>query len=268
MVTTFHRTLGFETARLRDRVRNAWAGRFTAAVVVASNERRDHYLAENWVSPQKITCIPHGVDLLRFRADPTARAATRGALDVPEGTVLVGAAGHFGPVKGLDVAIQAFAHAVARQPEGTRLVVAGRGSPAEQAQLRALASKAPAGSVRFIGFQDQPERFFSGLDIFIHTPRAEAFGLVVAEAMAVGLPVVATQVGGLLDLVRPGETGLLVPADDPQQAAAALESLLRDRRERARLGARAAQFAAEEYGLELCASRHIQLYKRVVRSLA
>jgi glycosyltransferase involved in cell wall biosynthesis len=134
--------------------------------------------------------------------------------------------------------------------------------------LQTFAAKAPAGTVQFVGFQYRPEHYFAALDLFIHTPRAEAFGLVVAEAMATGLPVIATRVGGLLDLVRPGETGLLVPPDDPAQTAGALESLLSDTRERVRLGARASQVAAEEYGLELCASRHVELYKKVVRSLA
>jgi glycosyltransferase involved in cell wall biosynthesis len=241
---------------------------FTDAVVVASSERRDHYLAENWVRPQKVTCIPHGVDLRRFRGDPAARAASRGALGVPDDTVLVGAAGHFGPVKGLDVAIRAFALAGGRRPGRTQLVIAGTGSPVDRVRLQGLAAGAPAGTVKFIGFQDPSERFFAGLDLFIHTPRAEAFGLVVAEAMATGLPVIATRVGGLLDLVRPGETGILVPPDDLVQTTGALESLLSDARERVRLGARAAQVAAEEYGLELCASRHVELYKTVVRNLA
>jgi glycosyltransferase involved in cell wall biosynthesis len=130
-----------------------------------------------------------------------------------------------------------------------------------------LAAQAPEGTVQFVGFQDRPERFFAALDVFIHTPRAEAFGLVVAEAMATGLPVIATEVGGLLDLVRPGITGLLVPVENPPQIAAALDSLLTDRCERELLGAKATQVATEEYGLELYAHRHIQLYKRVIRSL-
>jgi L-malate glycosyltransferase len=265
LVTTFHRTLGFESARIRDRVRNAIAGLVTGAVIVGSTERRAHYLARNWVGRRKVIHIPFGVDLTRFRPNPETRATARANLGVSEDTILIGAVGHFGRVKGLDVAVRAFDALLRRQPaRPARLVVVGRGTPAEESCLRALARRAPNGSVSFAGFREVVEQDLAALDVFLHTPRAEAFGLVVAEAMATGLPVVAAGVGGVVDLVRPQQTGILVPPEDPDATADALAFLVADDGERTRLGREARRVATEEYGLDLYAARHVALYNDVL----
>src|SRR5262249_5495477 len=95
-------------------------------------------------------------------------------------------------------------------------------------------------------------------------PRLEAFGLVLPEAMASGLPVVATRVGGIPDIVRDGETGLLVPPDSPGQLAEALARLVRARDLRERMAERARQIVVLEYDAELCARRHCRLYEDVL----
>lgn len=269
VVTTFHRTLGFESARIRDRLRNALAGLVTDAVVVGSRERREHYLARNWIASRKVIQIPFGVDLARFRPDAQARAAIRGSLGIPDETILIGAAGHFGPVKGLDVAVRAFEALLRRRPtRSVRLLIVGTGTPDREAHLRSLADRTPPGNVLFAGFQEAAERYLAAMDVFLHTPRAEAFGLVVAEAMATGLPVVGASVGGVLDMVRPGETGVLVAPENPDAIADALALLVAGEDDRGRLGRQARNVAAKEYSLDLYADRHRRLYNEVLGGLA
>jgi glycosyltransferase involved in cell wall biosynthesis len=265
VVMTFHRSLGFESARRRDRLRNAIAGVFTSAIVVGSRERARHYLTENMVAARKVVRIPFGIDLGRFRPDEVARESVRRELGVQPGEVLFGCVGHFGPEKGLDVAIDGFARYLNRYPQvGARLAVFGQGRPEQSEAMREIAARAGAGRVIFLGFRCNIERYLCGLDAFVHTPRLEAFGLAVVEAMATGLPVVAANVGGVPDLVAHRETGLLIGNESPDEVAVALAELADDPDARRRWGASALGTATHNYSAELFAKRHAALYGDVV----
>ena len=89
LLMSFHRTRGLETARFRDRVRNALVGLRVGAVVTASKERLRHYIDNNYFDPAKVSCIPLGIDLERFRPDPVLRARTRRHIGAGEGTLVV-----------------------------------------------------------------------------------------------------------------------------------------------------------------------------------
>lgn len=265
VLMTFHRSLSFESARRRDRLRNALAGQLCGAIVVGSRERRDHYLRENWIPPRKVVRIPFGVDTLRFRHDAAARTELRRELGLAEETILCGAAGHFGPEKGVDIAIRSFARLAQRRPDlPLQLVVLGTGTEAATREMQKLVDAVPPsaqGKVRLVGFRRDMPRWFSAMDLFLHTPRQEAFGLVVAEAMAARLPVVATRVGGVPDMVRPHETGLLAQSENETEIAAAIEQLCDNSDLRSEIASRAESTAQREYPVELYAQRHLTLYE-------
>ena len=143
------------------------------------------------------------------------------------------------------------------------LVIVGEGSEERRREIEALAGACPKGRVILAGFRQDVEACFAGFDIFVHGARAEAFGLVLAEAAAAGLPVVATTVGGVPDIVRAGETGVLVPPEDPSALARAIVALVREPELRTRLGKRAREVAATEYSLELFGERYAALYADV-----
>lgn len=262
LLMTFHRSLGFESARRRDRLRNALAGLLSGAIVTGSRERRAHFLRENWVNSRKLVRIPFGVDTARFRPDPEARAALRREQGWGADTVVCGAVGHFGPEKGIDLVARGFADLARRAGVGMPvLVILGEGTPAQREMLEDLTRQLAPEQVLFAGFRPDVERWFQAFDVFIHAPRQEAFGLVVAEAMATALPVVATRVGGIPDLVRDGQTGLLVPPEQPDQLADALERLVRDPEARTMLGREGLRSARGEYDADLYARRHRRLYE-------
>jgi glycosyltransferase involved in cell wall biosynthesis len=127
-----------------------------------------------------------------------------------------------------------------------------------------LAESVPANRIVFAGRRADIERWFAAMDVFVHAPRLEAFGLVVAEAMATGLPVVATRVGGVPDMVREDVNGLLVDSEQPNRLADAMERLLLDGELRERYGGAGRRIAESEYSAELYARRHLQLYEDVV----
>ncbi|MHB9058510.1 MAG: glycosyltransferase family 4 protein, partial [Bacillota bacterium] len=144
--------------------------------------------------------------------------------------------------KGVDTLLRATATA-RRDLPGLTVVVAGDGP--ERSRLEALTRRLGLdGVVRFLGWLNDQDAFLGGIDVLVAPSRTEGQSLAVMEAMAAGLPVIASRVGGLVDLVREGEDGLLVDPDDPDGLAAAMRRLGTDAAERARMGVVAAASAA------------------------
>ena len=265
LLMTFHRSLAFESARQRDRIRNAFACALSGAVVTASVERLRHFRSENTVSKRKLKVIPLGIDTRAFCHDPKKCAEIRSKLNIRPETVVVGAVGHFGREKGIDVAISAFGEMCQRSPElDSILVVLGDGSPDQRRLITALVAEQPHAKVILSGFQSNVRDWYSAFDVFLHTPRLEAFGLVVIEAMAASLPVVATRVGGVPELVRHEQTGLLCDSDSPIAVANALTRLTRDPQLRDRFGTRSVEVANTDFCATLAGERYVDLYRQLL----
>jgi glycosyltransferase involved in cell wall biosynthesis len=268
VLMTFHRSLPRDSQTFRDRARNAFASALCRAIVTGSQERRQHFLEENYVPVRKMRVIPFGIDVDRFRPDDAARAALRRELNLEPDKIVIGTVGHFGDEKGIDTAIRAFQELWRTAPLQSRLalVVVGSGRPAQEAALRELAARQPECQVIFAGFQQNVERWHRAFDVFLHTPRLEAFGLVLIEAMASAIPVGATNVGGIPEIVKPNRTGLLVPfdADVEKTAAEALQRLIEDPPLRLRMGKDGRRVAVADFTAKLSAERHIQLYKELL----
>jgi glycosyltransferase involved in cell wall biosynthesis len=265
LLMTFHRSLGSESATARDRARNAFANLFTAAVVTGSSERRQHYLSENFIQREKVIRIPFGIDTCCFSPDPAAAAAIRSDLGLSRDTFIVGAVGHFGQVKGLDAVVRGFQRLSVRSlPAPVAMVVVGSGTEAQEQSLRALAAAQPSAKIILAGFQSDVHRWMNAFDLFAHAPRLEAFGLVLVEAMASRLPVVATRIGGVPDIVRDGLTGILVSPDAPEQLADATQRLLCNPELREAMAAAGHRIAVTEYSAERYADRYLDVYQALL----
>jgi glycosyltransferase involved in cell wall biosynthesis len=189
-------------------------------------------------------CLPRAARLhrgaardLRYRC-PAARTPARG-----ERSAVVGFAGRLIPEKGADVFLRA-ASLVAGVVLGARFVVIGDGRL--RGVLEALAGDLGLleERVRFLGFRDDAADLIAGLDILAVPSRSEGTALVVGEAMAAGVPVVVSRVGGLPDQVTHRRTGLVVDPQDPEGLAAALVSLLLAPDEARQLGEAGRGYAA------------------------
>jgi glycosyltransferase involved in cell wall biosynthesis len=212
--------------------------------------------------------VPCGVDAARFRADP---AAPRTAADwrAPSGGARVVTLGRLVPRKGVDTVIAALA-----QVPDAQLIVAG-GPAADQLdrdpevrRLRGCARAAGVGDrVVFAGrvrHDDVPELLRSA-DVVVSDPWYEPFGIVPLEAMACGSAVVASAVGGHLDTVQDGVTGLLVPPRDPGALAERIARLLAQPRLRAELGGAGLRRVRTRYSWDQIAAETESVYERVVR---
>lgn len=259
---TFHRSLGFESARPRDRLRNAVSLTLVDRVLTASEERRHHFLAENMISPGKVQVIPLGIDLDRFRPDASAREAARRELGIAAEDSLVLVMGHFGEEKGVAEAIRAVAVALAEPAHrSARLLVLGTGQPDRHALIEALGTELLGDRVIFGGHRSDPERWFRAADLFVHAPRVEAFGLVIVQAMASGTPVVAASVGGIPEIVAEHRTGELVTRPEPERMGAVISALLADPARRARYAVAGVEEARARFAADRFARDHRALYR-------
>jgi glycosyltransferase involved in cell wall biosynthesis len=265
LLMTFHRSLNFESARLRDRMRNAFANALSGAIVTGSLERREHFLRANIVRASKVIRIPFGIETDRFKPDPKARVSVRDELGIDKDAMVVGAVGHYGPEKGIDVVVRAFQLIRDRAaPHSIVLVILGSGNAEQEQMMRALSASASTHRIVLAGFQTDVPRWLSAFDVFVHAPRSEAFGLALVEAMAAGLPVVATRVGGIPDIVREGQTGMLVPPDAPAELADAVTRVVCDSPLRAAMAEKAMRVASAEFGAERYAKRYLGVYQALL----
>ena len=264
LLMTFHRSLNFESASRSSRIRNALAGLLSQAVVTVSRERTEHYLQQTAIPARKVILIPNGVDTERFRPEPADRERIRRELGIGPDCVLFGAVGHFGPEKGLDIVLRAWQLLHSRRPElSATLVILGTGDATRTNLLREAALCCPPDSVRFLGFRANVNEYMRAFDVAAHAPRAESFGLAVIEAMATGVPVVATAVGGIPDIVREGVTGVLSPANNHEALSMAMEGML-NHETRESMGVSARSVAVAEYSVERCAAAYANLYRRII----
>jgi glycosyltransferase involved in cell wall biosynthesis len=183
--------------------------------------------------------IPNGV-AATGAIEPGARDAWRMAHGFASDDLVVAYVGRFDPQKNPLGLIAAFARASASRP-AMRLAMAGEGNLLEAS--RALAGQLGA-RVSFLGLLERVPEMLSACDLFALASHWEGAPMAVIEAMATGLPVVATAVGGVPELVVDGETGLLTPPDDAQALAAALAALADDGEKRRRFAAAAGLRAA------------------------
>ncbi|MHB8771653.1 MAG: glycosyltransferase family 4 protein [Syntrophales bacterium] len=209
----------------------AW---FTDAIITLTPQEREDHLKLRIAPERKFTVIHSGVDLRKFRADGYGQADTKRGGGVEPATTVIGTAGRLTAIKGQDVLIRAVAELV-RRGHDVALVLLGEGEL--RGELEELARRLGIGDrVHFLGWRSDVAGVMAAFDIFCLPSLNEGMGKVLVEAMAMGKPIAASDIGGIRDIVRPGENGLLVPVGDGAAWVAALTRLARDPEERRRLG--------------------------------
>ena len=194
-----------------------------------------------------------GIDLDRFTA-PGRKPGLRAVTEAP----VIGMVARLAAQKGVDVLLAAAPAVLAERPDA-RFVIVGDGEL--RAELEQQAQDADiAGSVTFLGARDDiPERL-AGFDIVAFPSRFEGLCLAVIEAQTAGVPVVATSVGGIVETVVPGQTGVLVPVDDAEALASGILQLLDDPAEAAALATEARRRSLERFAAERMVERTLALY--------
>jgi len=208
----------------------------------------------------RIEVIENGIEVEQFQpvTDQSQRQSIRAELGlVPERVVVLHVARHH-PVKDQAMLLRGFARVVPRHPQ-VDLVLVGDGPLRQTLEGQARAAGL-TNRVKFVGIQGNVARWLQAADLFALTSVSEAASLTVLEAMATGLPVVLTAVGGNPEMVTDGHDGRLVPRGDDEALTAALESLLSDPEQAQRLGQAARETVLRRYQLSRTVARYAALY--------
>lgn len=207
------------------------------------------------------TClIPNGVDVRRFvPAEPAERTGLRSRLGIPQGVPVALFVGRLERRKGLDILFAAWAELV-RRADAPRLLIAGPGEAGPW--LREARTHAVEGAVTFLGGRADVAELYRAADLLVFPSRAEGCPNVVLEAMASGLPVVATDVAGNREAVgEDGNAGRLVPAEDPAALAEAVATLTASPALRRELAASARERILKRFDIDRVGAQYLSLYE-------
>ncbi|MBX3673048.1 MAG: glycosyltransferase, partial [Burkholderiales bacterium] len=197
---------------------------------------------------EKVTTLICGYEAESATLSRDERRRGRAALGADEGDLVFANIARLWPEKAQDMLLRAFRRVADRHPEA-RLWIAGVG-PSESA-LRALCTGLGLDDrVRFLGFVKDLPGLLALVDVMVDPAQAAGVSLAICSGMAAGLPIAATDVGGLREVLKPGQTALLFPKDDEDACVEAMLHLAQDADQRARLGDAAREFLATRYSLD------------------
>ena len=235
---------------------NRGAGRIVA---VSESLRRD--IAERTpLDAAKTTVIYNAVEAQHYARARSSRL--RQAFGWSETDLIVGCLGNVRPAKGYDLLLQA---AAGLRAAPLRFVIAGQGKPGLYDRL--LAQRARLGledRVQFLGFVADAPEFLSNLDMFLLPSTSEGFSISTIEAMAAGLPVLATRCGGPEEILTHGETGLLVEKGSSRALVEGLQTLITDSRLRDRLARKGKAHAATTFGMPAMLQAYEHIYEQLI----
>lgn len=259
-----------ETAHIEEMWRTGWrrclalvdgvASRLAHRVIAVSHAVKRFYVEAKRVPAERIVVIHNGVDLERFDPDvPRDVLGLRAAVGLRAEHRVVAVVGRLTGQKGHRYLVEAVPRVVAAVPEA-RFVIAGRGE-LEGALREQAAALGVADKVVFAGFRGDAENVYAMSDVVVLPSLFEGLPLTVAEAQAMGRPVVATNVSGTPEVVLDGESGLLVEPRDVAALGDALVRVLSDRALACRMGQRGREHVRAEFSLE----RQVRLTEAVYR---
>lgn len=232
----------------------------TDRFIAVSWAERDALLAAGIGSLEKVKVVWNGIDMARFRDVAVNRAAQRTALDLPPDAPLITTVCRLYKPRDFDTLLRAFRD-VAEAIPSAHLLIAGDGP--YRPQVKSLIGRLGLDDrVKLAGFRQDVPQILAASDIFVlSTALWEGLPLTVLEAMASGLPVVASDVGGIAEAVRNMETGIIIPQKDPQALSEALLELLADREKAVAMGQMGRERAEVHFTRERMARETMEIYE-------
>ncbi len=246
--------------RLKGNALSRWKYDQVDRFICASGAIRKILLADG-LDPSRAVTVHEGIDLGRVAAAPPA--ALHEELWLPHGSPIVGTVAALVPHKGQRHLVEAAALVVREVPDA-RFVIAGEGELRESLEHQ-IKSHNLEKHVILAGFRPDVLSLHKAFDIFVMSSVMEGLGTSLLDAMACGKPVVATNAGGMPEVVRDGETGILVPPRDDRALAQAIIRLLKDESLRQRMGAAGLSLANSRFSAERMVAETLDVYADVVR---
>ena len=215
--------------------------RITDQMVALTQTEKNDYVALSVFSPEKVATIHSGVDVDRYMNVQVNIAEKKRGLGLNSKGLVVGTVGWLLPIKGPRHLLKAMSNVWESHPE-TTLIFVGKGDLEMGLKVEAR-RMGVSEKVIFLGWRDDIPEIMQTIDIFVLPSLNEGMGRVLVEAMAAGKPVVASRVGGILDLVKEGQNGCLFESGDEKELSLAIKKLLEDKKMRDEMGKRGREMA-------------------------
>jgi len=237
-------------------------------IIAISDVIRKNVAETHPFAPDRILTIPNGVDISAFEPGVVSGAAMRRRYGIPLDAPVVGTAGRLNWWKGYREFLSA-AEEVLQKDKRVWFMAAGGETVGEEKEAREIrdfaASPNLVGRMVFTGFCEAMPEVYAAMDMLVYPAYAEAFGMVLIEAMAMGLPVIASGCDGIPEIVRNGETGILVPPREAGPVAQAVLDLLKDPDKKQTLGRNGRARVKRLYNWEKVLDETMEMYRTVIR---
>lgn len=258
VIATFHGSVDIGDRRRLLQLKSRILNRGSRRIVFVSNYLRDFFLSTTKIDAKKAVTIYNGIDTTFFY--PKRDASFRKELGVTADEVLVGAIGNIRKAKSYDVLLKA-AELLARESNKYKFVVVGHGKGELYGEILRLRDRLNLqGSVFFVPFCDDIRRVLNSLDLYVLTSSSEGFSLSTIEAMACGVPVIATKSGGPEEIITDNVNGVLVEPGSPVDTATQIRLLAQDRDLQSRLVRVARESVSSRFTLHSMIERYEGLY--------
>jgi sugar transferase (PEP-CTERM/EpsH1 system associated) len=259
-----HSEHGYEVDNLRglpmrQRLFRKMAYGMTDVVFAVTRELRDYHARQSWTDPERLRVVYNGVDTDRFAPNAEAWARVRRDLGIAETTCLIGSVGRMVPIKDYGTLLRAADQLLTRGADLAVLLV-GSGPELDSLQRQAGAIDSLRGRIRFLGASDQVPDVLNAMDVFVLPSLGEGMSNTILEAMASGLPVVVTDVGGNPEVVGERNSGLLFQPGDAAALAQALDILITNPEGRRVWGSLARERAVTKFSLRSMMEQYKELY--------
>jgi len=226
--------------------------RITGKIVALTNREKEDYLMFRIANEDRFVVIFSGVKLNKFKESLFGEKQNfKKELGIPENSSIVGTVGRLVPVKGPESLIKAAKYIISKYPD-TFFIFTGDGYLRQDLENKAF-KMGTKENIIFLGWRDDAAKIISAYDVFVLPSLNEGMGRVLVEAMALGKPIVASNIGGIPDLVIHGKNGFLVPPKNPKELAKYIQILLEDEKKREKMG-----FAGKEMSLNFSAENMVE----------
>jgi len=265
-----HSEHGLEASALprqpwRRKITRRVAYRIADRVFAVSDGLRAYYEEQLDLSPGSILTLPNGVDTARFQPDSHARKRIRLRLNATESTLVVGTVGRLDPVKDQHTLLLAAERALLAGVD-LRVVLVGDGPMSASLKDRALSTPLLAANTVFCGAIENVAEHLSAFDVFVLPSLAEGMSNSLLEAMSVGVASIATKVGGNVELIEEGVSGLLIDPGATESLAGYLQTLATHPCWRRKLGRKARKRVEDRYSLQRMLASYGNLYQQTLGS--
>jgi glycosyltransferase involved in cell wall biosynthesis len=249
---------------------NSLSLRKVARVIAVSQAVKRTLIEQRVFFSEQISVVLNGIDFKRFAGtqQDRARKSLCHRLGLSPECLLVGTVGEITKLKGHDDFVRA-AGLIKSRVKSAEFIIAGQDhepkQEAERALRRAITAAGLEKSVHRFGWVEDLAELYGALDVFVSASHSESFGLVLAEAMAVGTPVVATKTEGACEIIQDGINGKLTPIGDAEELASAVSELLEHPDTRLEFAARGRDRIREQFGVERMLDQTEEIYNEILR---